>query len=263
MKLPLHKIQFALAISLVLCSYTPVQAESDSPTLIQNLRRQLNSPIFAAPKPPKGTGEPGRRDKAGSRGCDMGNNKSLNVKKELAALVPFYSESELVYGITSEAYPNFSFYVPYESNITYGELVLEDQEAENQQIYKVALTGTPGIVNLRLPSAAQPLPIGKQQRWYFNIYCKDDNRIIANLEGDIKREQLNSTLKTQLEKATPKEKIKLYGAKGFWFEALNNAIQVRRSNPRDSSLEKLLQEIGLKDLADQPIVDCCTLQKEE
>ena len=265
MKLLLYKIKFALAIGLVICSHNPVQAESNRSTLIQNLRlrRQLNSPIFAAPKPPKGTGQPGRRDKAGSRGCDRGTNISSNVKKRFAALVPFYSKSELVYGVTSKPYPSLSFYIPYKSDIAYGEFVLEDEETENQQIYKVALTETPGIVNLQLSSGRVPLQIGKQQRWYFNIYCKDDNRIIANLEGDIKREQIKSALESQLETATPTEKIKLYGAKGFWFEALNNAIQVRRSNPRDTSLQKLLQEIGLKDVANEPIVDCCKLQKEE
>lgn len=265
MKFPQHNIKFAIAIGLVLCSYTQVQAESiNSSTLIQNLRRQLNSSIFAAPPPPTGTGEPegGQRSTAGSRGCDMGINKPSDIKKQLTALVPFYSKSELVYGITSEAYPTLSVHVPYKSNTTYGEFVLEDQ-AENQQIYKVALTGTPGIINLRLPSTAQPLQIGKQQRWYFNVYCKDDDQIIANLEGDIKREQLKPTLKTQLEKATPKEKIKLFGTEGVWFEALDNAIKVHKSNPRDTSLQKLLQEVGLKDLANQPIVDCCKLQKEE
>ncbi|MDJ0734863.1 MAG: DUF928 domain-containing protein [Nostocaceae cyanobacterium] len=264
MKLPQHNIKFALAICLVLCSYTQVQAESiNSSTLVQNLRRKLNSPIFAAPPPPKGTGEPegGKRSTAGSRGCDMGTNKSSEVKKQLTALVPFYSKSELVYGITSEPYPILSVYVPYKSNITYGEFVLED-EAENQQIYKVALTGTPGIINLRLPSKAQPLQIGKQQRWYFNVYCKDDNQIIGNLEGYIKREELKPTLKTQLSKATPKEKVQLYGAGGVWFEALSNAMQVHKSNPRDTSLQKLLQEIGLKDLVNQPIVDCCQLKKD-
>lgn len=265
MKLAQHKIKFGLAIAVVLFSYTPVQAQSiNGSTLTQNLPIKLNSPIFAAPAPPEGTGEPegGQRSTAGSRGCDMGTNKPSDVKKQLTALIPFYSKSELVYGITSEAYPTLSVHVPYKWNIAYGEFVLED-EAENQQIYKVPLTATPGIVNLRLPSDAQPLQIGKQQRWYFNVYCQDDNQLIGNLEGYIKREQLNSALKTQLEKATPKEKIKLYGATGIWFEAVNNAIQVHRSNPRDTSLHKLLQEIGLKDLENQPIVDCCKLQKEQ
>ena len=255
-------IKVTLSIIFILLSYTQVQAESiNRSNLKQNFRRTLNSPIFAAPKPPKRTGEPGRRSGSGSRGCRMGVNKLSNVKNRITAIVPFYPKSESVYGVTTAKYPTFWFYVPYSSNITYGEFVLED-EAYNQAIYRVSLTGTPGIVSLRLPSTAKPLEVGKQQRWYFNIYCNDDKQIISNLEGYVKREELKPALKKQLEKATPRERVTLYGAHGIWYEALSDAVQLRRINPQDSSWQKLLQEIGLNNLANKPIVDCCKLEVE-
>lgn len=251
-----------LNISFAFGGFSQVQAQSvNRSTLTQKPRTQVTSPIFAAPPPPKDIGEPGRRSEAGSRGCDGGTNKQNAAQKKLTAIVPFYSKSESVYGLTTAEYPMFWFYVPYASNIAYGEFVLED-EAENQRVYKVPLTGTPGIVNLRLPSTAQPLQIGKQHRWYFNVYCNDDKQIIGNVEGYIKREQLNPTLKTQLEKATPAQRVNIYGGNGIWYEALSNAAQLRRSNPRDTSWVKLLQEVGLDDLVNQPIVDCCGLRKE-
>ena len=73
---------------------------------------------------------------------------------------------------------------------------------------------------------------------------------------------MKPALKKQLEKATPRERITLYGAHGIWYEALSNAVELRRVNPQDSSWQKLLQEIGLNNLANKPIVDCCKLEVE-
>lgn len=243
-----------LNISLLSC--IPVQAES--------LNRPIStSPIFAAPPPPEGTGEPGKRSEAGSRGCNRGmNKKNLGFPKKLTAIVPFYPSSESVYGVTTEKYPSFWFYVPYTSNVAYGEFVLED-ESEQPKVYPVSLTKTPGIVNLRLPSTSQSLQIGKQHRWYFNVYCKDDKQIIGNVEGYIATARLNPRLRSRLNKAPYAQRVKLYGANGIWYEALDNAAKLRRRNPQDNSWEKLLREVGLSNLANQPMVNCCRLVEEK
>ncbi|KYC41093.1 hypothetical protein WA1_23550 [Scytonema hofmannii PCC 7110] len=259
MKLSVQKIQLSLAISLILLSCTQVQAQLRHPT------RQLNrSLIFAAPPPPSDIGEPGKRSEAGSRGCGQDVNESVTSvsQKRLTALAPVYSKSELVFGTTIAERPSFWFYVPYSSSFAYGEFVLED-EAQNQNIYKVALTGAPGVISLRLPSKAVPLEIGKKYRWYFNIYCKKDNKIIADVEGYVKREQLNSALKTQLEKATPSQRVALYGTNGIWYEALSTAVQLRRTQPQETSWAALLQTVGLSDVATEPKVECCNLENQQ
>lgn len=235
------------AISLILIYYLQVQA-SPSP------KEQLNSQIFAAPPPPPDIGEPGTRSAAGSRGCGQDMNKSAS-QKPLTALLPIYAKSEQVFATTTAERPSFWFYIPYSSYKAYGEFVLE--EAQNQTVYKTSLTGTPGIVNLRLPPNAAPLEIGKQYRWYLNIYCQ--KQIVASVEGDVKRVPLNSTLKTQLEKATPSQQVALYGAYGIWFEALNIASVLHRTQPQDTSWAALLQSVGLKDMATEPKVECCQL----
>ncbi|MEH2244374.1 DUF928 domain-containing protein [Nostoc sp.] len=257
MKLSVQKMQIFLAVSLTFLNCIQVRAEP------QNPNEQLNqSLIFAAPPPPKDIGEPGKRTEAGSRGCSQDMNKPLtSSQKRLTALVPVYSNPELVFGITIAEYPSFLFYVPYSSDFAYGEFVLED-EAENQTIYKTSLTGTPGIVNLRLLSKAAPLEIGKQYRWYFNIYCQKDNQIIANVEGYVKREQLNPALKTQLEKATPRQQVNLYAANGIWYETLSAASELRRTNLQDTSWTALLKAVGLNDFATEPRVECCNLESE-
>ena len=165
----------------------------------------------------------------------------------------------MVFGTTIAKYPSFLFYVPYSSDFAYGEFVLED-EVQNQTIYKTSLTGTPGVVNLRLPSKAAPMEIGKQYRWYLNIYCQKDNQIIANVEGYVKRKQLNPTLKTQLEKATPSQRITLYGSNGIWYDALSIANELRHINSQDPSWRGLLQAVGLNDFATEPKVECCNLE---
>ncbi len=269
MKLSVQKIQLSFAISLTLLSCTQVWAQpvnfflpGQSPT--SKPKEQFNqSLIFAAPDPPPDIGEPGRRAEAGSRGCSQDMNKTLtSSQKRLTALVPVYSKSELVFATTIAEHPSFWFYVPYLSNFAYGEFVLED-EAQNQTIYKTPLTGTPGVVSLNLPTKAAPLEIGKRYHWYFNIYCKKDNQIIADVEGYIKREQANSTLKTQLEKATPNQRVALYAASGIWYEALSAASLLRRSNGQETSWAALLQSVGLKDMATEPKVECCNLDNQQ
>ncbi|BCL33956.1 DUF928 domain-containing protein [Nostoc sp. MS1] len=242
----LYKIPLFVAISLIFFSYTQVSAQPNQ------------SLIFAAPPPPVDIGEPGKRAEAGSRGCEQANNQPLAAAKQLTALVPVYS-SELVFATTIAEHPRFWFYVPYLSSFADGEFVLED-DAQNQLIYKTSLPNTPGVISLSLPSNTKPLEIDKQYRWYFNIYCKSDRQIIANVEGYVKRQQLNLSLKTQLKKAAPTKRIRLYAANGIWYEALNAAGELRRTNPQDPSWAMLLQAIGLNDFATQPNVECCTLK---
>ncbi|MBW4666747.1 MAG: DUF928 domain-containing protein [Cyanomargarita calcarea GSE-NOS-MK-12-04C] len=257
MRSRLQKIQFTLAISWTFFNFQTLAA----PPPLQKVGQAGNS-FFVAPPPPPDIGEPGQRSQAGSRGCgtDMSKPVTLVSSKQLTALVPIYSGSQLVFGTTIAERPRFFFYVPYSSASTYGEFVLE--EAQNQTIYKTLLTETPGVVNISLPSKAAPLEIGKQYRWYFNIYCKKDNQIIGNVEGYVKREQLNSNLKTQLEKATLSQRVTLYRTNGIWYEALNTASELRRTNSQDKSWAGLLQAVGLNDLVNEPKVDCCALENQ-
>lgn len=245
----MQKISLA-AISLILICYVQVRAQS------------LNLPIFVAPPPPPDIGEPGKRSAAGSRGCGQDVNQPVSSQKQLTALLPIYPKSEQVFATTIAERPDFWFYVPYSSSVAYGEFVLED-EAQNQTIYKTSLTGAPGIVNLRLPSIAAPLQIGKQYHLYFNIYCQKNNQIVADVEGYVKRAPLNSNLKTQLEKAAPSQQVALYGANGIWYEALSVASTLRRTQPQNNSWTTLLQSVGLKDIANEPKVECCNLERQQ
>lgn len=258
MKLAVQNIKLTLAIGWAVLSSMQVQAQpvnslllGQSPTL--NPKGQLNqSLIFAAPPPPPDIGEPGRRTEAGSRGCEDMNKPLNSSQKQLTALVPVYSGSELVLGATTAPAPTFWFYIPYKPPFS-GKFVLQDKDGKLVYQTDVRLPETPGVVSLSLPKGVAPLEIGKPYHWFLKIYCKAQQPP-AFVEGWIQRNSLNPALKSQLEKATPRDRVALYAANGIWFEALSTASELRRRDPKDTSWTALLQAIGLNDLANESIV---------
>jgi Domain of Unknown Function (DUF928) len=265
MKLPLSQIELALTIGLVLLSFTPVQAEPIEPLAIAqslsfNSRGQLNETIiFNAPPPPDDINAPGNRVGGGKRGCEnMDNQRGGANDKPLTALVPVYKlkDSEVVLGLTTASHPTFWFYVPYLPKVD-AEFVLQD--AADRTVYKtpVSLSKTPGVVSFSLPSIASPLEIGKRYHWYFNIYCSPQQPPVF-VDGWIQREFLNPILKSQLEKATPKQRVALFATQGYWYEALTAAAEIRRTAQNDTNWVAMLQTVGLADIASKPMVEAVT-----
>ena len=256
-----------LASAFALASFTPVQAQPTKPgnsvsRPTFNFWRQSKKPlIFKTPPPPPNIGAPSQRKAGGSRGC-MNLQNTQSSEKVLTALAPEYSSSQLVLGLTTQMRPTFWFYVPYKSDSTYAKLVLEDEN--NQTIYKTPLTGTPGVVSVSLPSTSAPLKIGKRYRWYFNIYCQQDNEFLTSVEGDVQLQPLNPIVQSQLDKATPQQQVTLYAANGIWYEALTALANLRHTSPQTTNLvsdwASLLESVGLQNIAAEPIVDCCKPQ---
>jgi hypothetical protein len=179
-----------------------------------------------------------------------------SAQKQLTALVPIYSKSELVLGATITPAPTFWFYIPYQLPFP-AKFVLRDKDGKLVYQTDVTLSGTPGFISLPLPKTVVPLEIGKRYRWFLKIYCKEQEPP-AFVEGWIQRISLNPILKSQLEKATPRDRIALYAANGIWFEALSAAGELRRRDPNAPSWVLLLQAVGLTGLVNEPIVECCT-----
>ena len=256
-KLPVQKIKLTLAICWAVLSCTQVAAQPVKPLLLAprptlNRSGQLNeSLIFAAPPPPPDIGEPGQRSEAGSRGCEDINKPLNSDRKRLKALVPVYSNSELVLGATIAEHPTFWFYIPHTQ--FRGKFVLQDKDGNSVYQTDVTLPETPGVVSLSLPMEVVPLEIGKQYHWFLKIYCKAQQPP-AFVEGWIQRNSLNPVLKSQLEKATLRDRVALYAANGIWFEALSTAGVLRRRDPKDTSWAALLRTVGLNDLATEPIL---------
>lgn len=257
--MPVQKVKLTLAISWAILSCTQVQAQPVNSVLLEprptsNPNRQPNELLtFAAPPPPPDIGEPGQRAEAGSRGCQEEIDKPLaSSQKPLLALMPVYSDSELVLGTTIAPTPTFWFYIPYQPPSS-GKFVLRDKNGKLLYHTDVTLPQTSGVVSLSLPKAVAPLEIGKQYHWFLKIYCKPQEPP-AYVEGWIQRNPLNPVLNSQLQKATPRDLVALYAAHGIWFEALSTASVLRHRDPKDTTWAELLRTVGLNDLATEPIL---------
>jgi hypothetical protein len=214
--------------------------------------------IFNAPPPPDDINAPGNRAAGGKRGCEsISKQFTASQEKELTALVPVYQSpnGELVLGLTTTSHPTFWFYVPYVTTAS-TEFVLQNEVGQTVYKSSVSLSRTPGVVKLSLPSTASLLKIGERYHWYFNIFCNPQQPPVF-VDGWIKRVEPKPTLKSQLEKATLKQRIALYATNGIWYESLTASAELRRLNPKQIDWTNLLQSVGLNDIASEPIVDCC------
>ncbi|MBH8572234.1 DUF928 domain-containing protein [Nostocaceae cyanobacterium CENA369] len=244
-------IKLVFAIALVSLNFTPIQAEP--------IKSQLSASwSFNVPPPPDDINAPGNRIGGGKRGCENANKELItSQQKRLTALVPVYPlpNAELVLGLTTTSHPTFWFYVP-DVRKANAEFVLQNEVGQTVYQSPVSLSGIPGVINLSLPSTASSLEIGKRYHWYFNIYCNSQQPPIF-VDGWIKRVELNAVVKSQLAKATPKQRLAIYASHGIWYESVTTSAELRRLDPKRTDWTNLLQSVGLNDIASEPIVNCC------
>ncbi|MEH2045467.1 DUF928 domain-containing protein [Nostoc sp.] len=252
MKLGLRQLKLVFAISLVSPCITLVQAQSVKSEI-------LTSRIFNAPPPPDDINAPGNRVGGGKRGCEsMDKQLATSKKKQLTALVPVYQlpNAELVFGLTTTSHPTFWFYIPDDVTTVSAEFVLQNEAGETIYQSPVSLSGTPGVVSFSLPSTASSLEIGKRYHWYFNTYCNlQQSPVFVN--GWIKRVEQNPIFKSQLETATPKQRVALYATNGIWYDSLTASAELRRLDQKRTDWAAMLQAVGLNNIASEPIVNCC------
>lgn len=169
----------------------------------------------------------------------------------LVALMPNRANA----GKTATATPTLYWYVP-QNTATEGEFVLLDQDKNEVYQTTFALPSQPGVVKLSIPTKAALKP-GNSYSWSFMIICNSQYRNRDEyVEGVIEYAELDSDLKSQLEKQTPLEQAKLYAENKIWFETLNIIAQVRSENPTE--WEELLKSVGLEEIVPEPFADCCT-----
>ncbi|MFM7405336.1 MAG: DUF928 domain-containing protein [Cuspidothrix sp.] len=174
----------------------------------------------------------------------------------LTALIPS-TEKEL----TSAAYPTVLVKISEPVNRK-AELTLWDEQGNGIYQTTVDLTATSGITSFKIPKAASPLALGKQYKWNLALICDPEERqrdIV--LEGTLERIQLSSTLNNSLVAATPLEQAKLYAQNGLWYDTVATLADLKRSHPQNPQIgaewQELLQSVGLTELSQVPVVDCC------
>jgi len=178
----------------------------------------------------------------------------------LIALIP-----QSTFGTTLDEYPTLYFYIPDVSlkNVQ-AEFTFYDKNM-NTIIYekKIPLQVSDSIVAVDLANAPDlpPLEMGKPYFWYFSIifdpYDRSDSTYVG---GWIQRVSPTSHINQELDRATPEAKPAIYANHGIWYETLESLVQLRCSEPEDSTLasnwQSLLQQVGLSNIARKPLAQC-------
>ncbi|TAG88873.1 MAG: DUF928 domain-containing protein [Oscillatoriales cyanobacterium] len=208
---------------------------------------QPGGPRFV--EPPEDIGLPDRQGRTVRGGC------ASRPELSLTALVP-----KNKVGRTVSDYPTFFFYLP-ETETQLAEFILEDRSGT--QIYKQTLTisNLSGTIGISIPTNKNvpPLEVGKSYSWSFSVICDTEDRSADVFEkGIVRRVELSADIRSQLEKADPRQKTFIYAENGIWQDALSTLAAARRAQPNDAVLktdwESLLDSVTLGKIAKEPIV---------
>ena len=197
---------------------------------------------------------------------------SAEMQREASGAIPV--KYVWVYGQTVEEQPTFWFYVPYNAeNVKTAKFTLlqansyyvrEPVLQEPIKPIEIALAETPGIIKFRLP---YKLEIDKPYNWYFSIIC-DPQKPSRNpgVKGWIQRVEKSPELVKDLETLPPVQKYLAYGERGIWFELITNLAESYQSHQGDKTLRlewnELLNFFQWSELAQEPIVNCCTAESK-
>jgi hypothetical protein len=177
--------------------------------------------------------------------------------EELLQLIPLIPQTKI--GRTVAARPTFFVYVPPTSS----KQVFFSLQDENRNVHyqtTLKMSGQGGIVRVTLPADAPELEIGKNYMWFFatiepgDILRPDSHGV----SGWVKRVEppTNSAENSSL---TPLKLATLYAESGIWYDTVAVLGAAKQAQPGDATLaaewKELLEQVGLKGIATQPIID--------
>jgi Domain of Unknown Function (DUF928) len=241
----------ALFLELVVAPslLTKVQAQTESANSTQT---QRISTIARVTFDPPGEGKPDETAGGASRsgGCLQA---VTNIGGCIVPLIPATKG-----GLTTTERPTFLVYV---ADSAAKELFFSLRDDSDNRIYqaKIPLNGQTGIVSVQLPDNAPALEVGKTYQWAFIMVGEQGLRPDSpGVRGEVRRVELNSDLKSELEQGKPLERAELYGKNGIWFDTIATLAQARREQPNDTTLvanwQDLLKSVGLEAIATEPLL---------
>ena len=199
-------------------------------------------------------GLPYNRRDAGSRGNCLA--KGHNV----VALVPDRPINK-----TISTSPQLFFYIPQIEQAKEIEFILRNNKDE--LVYKklFAPNNQEGIISFSIPETVTENSREAHQNyhWYLSLICDHKHRsqdIV--LEGWIEYVQLNNPVAAKINASDSITKSNLLQQEGIWYDALSVLAKQKDSNSIliQTEWSKLLQSIGLSDLASQPLVQVETVK---
>jgi Domain of Unknown Function (DUF928) len=202
---------------------------------------------------------PNRGTPPGGAGGATRGNSCLGNKK----VVPLVPSNQI--GLTLQENPTYLVYVPenLENQVT---LTLLSRQGEKENIVGEPVSFTApskgGIISISLPATeANKLKVDQLYRWEIQITCDPDDPS-GNLivQGWVQRVDKKGAFANLGNNSTPAD----YAKTGVWYEALAGAAKRRqdeRNNPAAiADWEKLLNSVGLNEVAKAPLVDCCKVE---
>ena len=242
-------IGLAITVSIGSISFSsPVQAQEQN----SHTHRRRSSVTQNNHGNPKGrSGLPIHRVGGGSRG------NCIASQGHLVALVP-----ENSVGKTASNNPQLFFYVPETTKPHLLEFVVRNQQDELVYESMLQKSTRPGIISIELPANLQKdqLKTNENYHWYLSMICNQQKRshdIVV--EGWIRRVELEPELTQKLQQANILEQASFYQDQGIWYDALSILAESKQSIESQINVKakwtELLESIGLKEFAEQPIVE--------
>ncbi len=253
-------LAFELAIALstamlivpsVLAAELDARGQSQVSKKVKDAKPKPSNPPPPPPPNNPGSSAPGgRRDRTN---CPQ-DTEAATTGPFLTALSPTTKP-----GLTLAERPTFLVYVPKTSAKT-AEFSLRNQNGSGVYRTTLALTNTPDIVSISLPSNAPSLEIKKRYTWSFAVICNPSDRIEDKfVTGTVQRTELEPTRLRQIEQAPLIQRISLYQKAHIWYDALPILLELRRSQPNDSSISsawrEFLQSGGVDAMIDNKLKD--------
>ncbi|MBD1921285.1 DUF928 domain-containing protein [Microcoleus sp. FACHB-831] len=185
-------------------------------------------------------------------------------------------------GLTASDSPTVFVYIP-ETEATQAELRLYKEEVAPYQnqgaketskeegnvvaMTTVAIGKTPGIVSVSIPANGKLplLEVGKKYQWVLTLVCDSEDRAADRMVyGTIQRIPAPITLALELQKPATLESADRYAEAGLWTETVKTLAELRKNNPNDINVARQWSDmltdaaVGLGEIAQKPIINCCT-----
>jgi hypothetical protein len=237
-----------IGLSPLTMGFIPVPSPSEIPSAIALKFPETGN--RGKPKQSAGGGVRGDQDN-----CITPNTDEIS----LAAIMPNRDNT----GKTTLANPQLLIFIS-QTKAKSGELVITD--GTNREVYFAAysLPQQPGIIQVTIPAKATLKP-NQTYNWTFMVVCNPDYRNYDHfIKGQITYTEPNSDLQKQLQGYSPLEKAEKYAESGLWFETVVFLKEIRRTDPKQwqERWRELLQSVGLENLANYPLLDCCTAKNQ-
>jgi hypothetical protein len=211
-------------------------------------------------KPPYGLGLP-----KGTVGTGVRGNCS-QVSFCLTPLMPEKvdkSNQPTYYPLTISERPTFFINIPRVSGTGYFTLyqqVASSPKKIYETTFPVNISG--GIIRFKLPLSAPALKVNTTYEWKLKI----GENLINEEEviGVLRVARLSTKVIEELAKSAPLERAFIYAREGIWFESIQTLAGLKETEPTNQNIltawSDLLGSANLKNVAKQPLVQCCVAE---